>query len=195
MTFSALSDRLWYLALALGGLSVVATTIAWRSWRQFQDALKTPLAPDNGDVPYLREWDFRYWVRMHGDVAPPRAIRIRDPAHPAGILRRATLVVATAKADHPATAQGAAAITAMATAAIRAAAAAVITAGADLVVALAAPVQAAVVVMATAAGMETATAGAAMAEGMAVATEAAENADIIGIIPAPPMCRTMQFGS
>jgi hypothetical protein len=49
--------------------------------------------------------------------------------------------------------------------------------------------------MATAAGMEAATAGAAMAEGMAVATEAAENADIIGIILAPPMCRTMQFGS
>lgn len=64
VTFSALSDRLWYLALAFGGLSVVATTIAWHSWRQFQDALKTPLAPDNGDVPYLREWDFRYWLRI-----------------------------------------------------------------------------------------------------------------------------------
>jgi hypothetical protein len=107
---------------------------------------------------------------MHGDVAPPRAIRIRDPAHPAGILRRATLVVATAKADHPATAQGAAAITAMATAAIRAAAVAAITAEADLVVALAAPVQAAVVAMATAAGM-------------VVATEAEANADRIGMVP------------
>ncbi|WP_157934566.1 hypothetical protein [Microvirga ossetica] len=64
MTFSALDDRLWYLAVAFGGLSVVATAIAWHAWRQFQDALKTPLAPDNGDVPFLREWDFRYWLRI-----------------------------------------------------------------------------------------------------------------------------------
>jgi hypothetical protein len=64
VTFSALDDRLWYLALAFGGLSVVATTIAWHSWRQFQDALKTPLTPDNGDVPFSREWDFRYWLRI-----------------------------------------------------------------------------------------------------------------------------------
>jgi hypothetical protein len=84
----------------------------------------------------------------------------------------------------------------MATAAIRAAVAA-ITAEADLVVALAAPVQAALV--ATAAGMEAARVGAAtamaMAEGMVGATAAAENADIIGMIPIPPMCRTMQLVS
>jgi hypothetical protein len=55
VTFSALDDRLWYLALAFGGLSVVATTIAWHSWR---------LTPDNGDVPFSREWDFRYWLRI-----------------------------------------------------------------------------------------------------------------------------------
>ena len=60
----ALDDRLWYLALAFGGLSVVATTIASRSWRQFQDTLKAPLAPDTSDLPYLREWGFRYWRRI-----------------------------------------------------------------------------------------------------------------------------------
>ncbi len=64
MTVSAPHDQLWYLALAFGGLSLVGMTIAWHSWRQFQDALKTPLSPDNGDVPYLREWDFRYWLRI-----------------------------------------------------------------------------------------------------------------------------------
>ena len=64
MTYSAFDDRLWYLALGFGGLSVVATTIAWHSLRQFQDALKTPLTPDNSDVPFLREWDFRYWLRI-----------------------------------------------------------------------------------------------------------------------------------
>ena len=54
MTFGALDDGLWYLALAFGGLSVVAPTIAWRSWRLFQDTLKTPLVPDNGDMPYSK---------------------------------------------------------------------------------------------------------------------------------------------
>jgi hypothetical protein len=52
VTFVAFDDRLWYFALALGGLSVVTTMIGWRSWRKFQDALKTPLASDNGDAPY-----------------------------------------------------------------------------------------------------------------------------------------------
>ena len=64
MTFSAANDQLWYLALAFGGLSLVGMTIVRHSWRQFQDALKTPLAPNNGDVPYSREWDFRYWLRI-----------------------------------------------------------------------------------------------------------------------------------
>ena len=64
MTFSALDDRLWYLALAFGGLSLVGMTIAEHSWRQFQDSLKAPLTPDNGDVPYSREWDFTYWLRI-----------------------------------------------------------------------------------------------------------------------------------
>ena len=64
VTVSAFNDRLWYLALAFGGLSFVSTAIARRSWRQFQDALKTPLAPDNADVPYAREWDFRCWLRI-----------------------------------------------------------------------------------------------------------------------------------
>lgn len=59
MTFGAFNDRLWYFALVFGGVSVVATMTARRSWQQFQDALKAPLAPDNGDVPYQREWDFR----------------------------------------------------------------------------------------------------------------------------------------
>ena len=62
VTVGAFSDRLWYLALAFGGLSLVSTAIAWRSWRQLQDALKTPLTPDNADVPYSREWDFKYWL-------------------------------------------------------------------------------------------------------------------------------------
>jgi hypothetical protein len=61
VTIGAFHDGLWYFALAFGGLCVVATTIAWRSWQQFQDALKAPLAWDNGDVPYQREWDFRFW--------------------------------------------------------------------------------------------------------------------------------------
>jgi hypothetical protein len=39
-------------------------TIAEHSWRQFQDSLKAPLTPDNGDVPYSREWDFTYWLRI-----------------------------------------------------------------------------------------------------------------------------------
>jgi hypothetical protein len=64
VTIGAFNDRLWYLALAFGGLSLVGMTIAWRSWRQFQDALKTPLTPDNADVPYSREWAFRYWLRI-----------------------------------------------------------------------------------------------------------------------------------
>ncbi|WP_157934541.1 hypothetical protein [Microvirga ossetica] len=61
MTFVAFNDRLWDFALVSGGVSVVATMNARRSWRQFQDALKAPLAWDNGDVPYQREWDFRFW--------------------------------------------------------------------------------------------------------------------------------------
>ena len=64
MTFGAMNDRLWDLTLVLGGVSVVATTLATRSWRQFQDALKAPLTPDTGDMPYQREWDFRYWRRI-----------------------------------------------------------------------------------------------------------------------------------
>jgi hypothetical protein len=119
---------------------------------------------------------------MHEVAGPPRAIRIRDLARPAGIRRRATLAGATAKADHPATVQAAAAITAMvAAAAIRAAAAAVITAAADLEVALAAPVQAVVV------------AAMATAEGMVVATLAAENADRTGIISRLSVCRTIRY--
>jgi hypothetical protein len=58
---SAYSGRVWDFALIFGGVSVVATVIARRSWKQFQDALKAPLAWDNGDVPYQREWDFRFW--------------------------------------------------------------------------------------------------------------------------------------
>jgi len=115
--------------------------------------------------------------QMHADAGPPRAIRILDPARPAGVLRRATRAGVTAMADRPATNRAEAAITAEA----------------DLAVALAAPVQAAVAAMATAAGMEAARAGAATVEGMVVATVAAENADIIGMIPIPPMCRTMQL--
>ena len=61
MTFGAVNDRLWYFALVFGGVSVVATMNARRSWQQFQKALKAPLAWDNGDVPYQREWDFRFW--------------------------------------------------------------------------------------------------------------------------------------
>jgi hypothetical protein len=61
VTFGAFNDRFGDFALVFGGVSVVATTIAWRSWQQFQDALKVPLAWDNGDVPYQREWDFRFW--------------------------------------------------------------------------------------------------------------------------------------
>jgi hypothetical protein len=61
VTFGAFNDRFGDFALVFGGVSVVATTIAWRSWQQFQDALKAPLAWDNGDVPYQREWDFRFW--------------------------------------------------------------------------------------------------------------------------------------
>ncbi len=60
----ASNDRLWYLALAFGGLSFVAATIASRLWRQFQDTLKAPLAPDTSDLSFLREWDFRYWRRI-----------------------------------------------------------------------------------------------------------------------------------
>ena len=61
VTFGAFNVRLWDFALVFGGVSVVATVIARRSWQQFQDALKAPLAWDNGDVPYQREWDFRFW--------------------------------------------------------------------------------------------------------------------------------------
>lgn len=57
----AYNDRVWYLALVFGGVSVVAMVFARRSWRQFQDVLKVPLSRYNGDVPYQREWDFRYW--------------------------------------------------------------------------------------------------------------------------------------
>jgi len=42
VTFSASGDRLWNFDLVLGGQSLVAMLIAWRSWRQFQDALKPP---------------------------------------------------------------------------------------------------------------------------------------------------------
>jgi hypothetical protein len=61
VTFGAFNDRFGDFALVFGGLSVVATMNARRSWQQFQDALKVPLAWDNGDVPYQREWDFRFW--------------------------------------------------------------------------------------------------------------------------------------
>ena len=64
VTFGAFNDRLWSFALVFGGLSVVATMIATRSWRQFRDAVKAPLTPSNGDVPNQREWDFRYWRRI-----------------------------------------------------------------------------------------------------------------------------------
>ncbi|MEE1658432.1 hypothetical protein VB618_19740 [Microvirga sp. CF3062] len=61
MILGAYNDRVWYFALAFGGVSVVAIVIAKRSWRRLQDALKIPLSRYNGDVPYQREWDFRYW--------------------------------------------------------------------------------------------------------------------------------------
>ncbi|QRM34383.1 hypothetical protein [Microvirga sp. VF16] len=64
MTFGAYNDRLWCFAVVFGGVSVVAMLIARRSWQHFQDALKAPLTPYTGDVPYQREWDFRYWRRM-----------------------------------------------------------------------------------------------------------------------------------
>ena len=64
MIFGTFNDRLWYFALVFGGVSVVAMVIARHSWQQFQNALKAPLAWDNGDVPYQRDWDFRYWRRM-----------------------------------------------------------------------------------------------------------------------------------
>jgi hypothetical protein len=64
VTFGAFHDRLWYFAVVSGGVSVVAMVIAWRSWQRFRDALKAPLSRYNGDVPYQREWDFRYWRRV-----------------------------------------------------------------------------------------------------------------------------------
>ena len=60
----AYNDRVWYFALVFGGVSVVAMVIARRSWQRFQDAMKEPLSRYNGDVPYAREWDFRYWRRI-----------------------------------------------------------------------------------------------------------------------------------
>ncbi|WP_157934014.1 hypothetical protein [Microvirga ossetica] len=54
----------WDGAILFGGLSVVAAMIARRSWRDFKDALKQPLTPETGDMPYLRHWDFRYWHRI-----------------------------------------------------------------------------------------------------------------------------------
>jgi hypothetical protein len=38
--------------------------IRWRAQKQFDDALKAPLTPDTGDLPYLRQWDFKYWHRI-----------------------------------------------------------------------------------------------------------------------------------
>lgn len=64
MAFGAFSDWLWDLALVFGGLSVVALAIRRRAQRRFEDALKAPLTPDTGDLPYLRQWDFKYWHRI-----------------------------------------------------------------------------------------------------------------------------------
>jgi hypothetical protein len=67
VTLGAFNDRVRYFALVFGGLSVIATVIARRSWQQFQDALKTPLTLYTGDVrtePVARKRAHRaWWVR------------------------------------------------------------------------------------------------------------------------------------
>lgn len=56
--------QLWDLAVVFGGLSIVAHAIAKHSWTAFEAALKDDLTRDTGDLPFMREWDFRYWHRI-----------------------------------------------------------------------------------------------------------------------------------
>ncbi|MCB8822862.1 hypothetical protein [Microvirga rosea] len=57
-------DRLWDLAIVSGGASVVARTMARRAWKRFEASLRTDVAHDTDDVPYLRDRDFRNWDRI-----------------------------------------------------------------------------------------------------------------------------------
>jgi hypothetical protein len=61
MAFGSFSNWLWDLALVLGGQAIVALMIAQHFRRKFEAALTAPLTPDTGDLPYQRQWDFRYW--------------------------------------------------------------------------------------------------------------------------------------
>jgi hypothetical protein len=54
-------DLLQNSAIVLGCLSIVALVHARQAWKVFKASLADAATHDTGDIPYLREWDFRYW--------------------------------------------------------------------------------------------------------------------------------------
>ena len=48
-------------AIVFGGVSVVALVHARYAWKAFEASLADAGTRDTGDIPCLREWDFRYW--------------------------------------------------------------------------------------------------------------------------------------
>ena len=64
MSLAVFRDRLWDLALVLGGVSIVARVRARQSWKHFEATLKVDRTHNADEIPLLREWDFRYWNRI-----------------------------------------------------------------------------------------------------------------------------------
>jgi len=64
VSLAVFRDRLWDLALVLGGVSIVARVRARQSWKHFEAALRADPAHNAGEITSLREWDFRYWNRI-----------------------------------------------------------------------------------------------------------------------------------
>jgi hypothetical protein len=64
VSLAVFRERLWDLAIAFGGVSVVARVMARQAWKRFEASLRTDIDHDTDDVPYLHDWDFRYWDRI-----------------------------------------------------------------------------------------------------------------------------------
>ena len=57
----AFGDLLRTWAIVLGGVSIVALVHATHARKAFETALANAATRDTGDIPSLKEWDFRYW--------------------------------------------------------------------------------------------------------------------------------------
>jgi hypothetical protein len=61
MSLAVFRGRLCDLAIALGGMSVVARVMARQAWKRFEASLRADVTHDTDDIPDLHDLDFRYW--------------------------------------------------------------------------------------------------------------------------------------